>query len=89
MKITFDAAKAKENQRKHGISLADAAQALHDPMGMTREDDAHEEERFVTVGLDMNSRLVTVVYTYRGDVTRVISARLATSGERRSYEEGI
>jgi len=34
-------------------------------------------------------RLLVVVYTYRGDRVRLISARPATRSERRNYEDGI
>jgi uncharacterized protein len=47
------------------------------------------ERRFVTVGSDAIGRIVVVVYTYRQDSIRLISARRATPSERRQYEEGI
>ena len=50
---------------------------------------ASTEERFVLVGMDAMGRIVVVVYTYRGDSIRIISARRATISERKIYEEGI
>ena len=47
------------------------------------------EQRFVTVGMDAVDRILVVVYTHRGENIRLISARTATKGERKSYEEGI
>ena len=45
-----------------------------------------EEERFATLGMDALGRLVVVVYTWREDEIRLISARRATSKEQRQYE---
>ncbi len=47
------------------------------------------EQRFATVGMDAIGRVLVVVYTHRGEDIRLISARTATKGERKSYEEGI
>ena len=49
--------------------------------------DHHDEERFVTIGMDAYGRILAVVYTWRGDVIRLISARKATKHERKQYEE--
>ena len=44
---------------------------------------------FVSIGLDIVGRIVVVVYTYRGEDVRLISARLASPNERHQYEKGI
>ena len=63
---------------------------LYDPLAMTLEDqDVASEKRFVTVGADAIGRIVVVVYSYRDDTIRLISARKATSKERKLYEKGI
>ena len=63
---------------------------LFDPNALTREDiENRGEQRFVTVGADSVGRLLVAVYTYRGEDIRLISARLATKRERKSYEEGV
>jgi hypothetical protein len=48
---------------------------------------SNQEERWVTIGLDPFRRTIVVVYTWRGERARLISARKATPRERRSYEE--
>ena len=59
-------------------------------MAVTQEDEGwHGEQRFVTIGRDALDRVTVVVYTYRGEGIRLISARLATPLERRAYEKGI
>ena len=44
------------------------------------------EQRFVTIGMDFLGRVLVVVYTYKNDDIRLISARTATKRERRAYE---
>jgi len=90
MQITWNAKKAETNLRKHRVRFSDAETVLYDPMALTlREQGKSGEQRFVTVGSDAIGRLVIVVYTYRRDSIRLISARRATPSERRQYEEGI
>jgi uncharacterized DUF497 family protein len=90
MNIVWDPQKAKSNYRKHKIRFADAESVLFDTMGLTIEDhDIDGEKRFVTVGSDATGRIVLVVYSYRENLIRLISARKATSSERKHYEEGI
>ena len=90
MRIAWDPAKAEANLRRHGIRLSDAEGVLFDPNALTEEDESVEgEHRFVSIGMDPLGRLLVVVYTFRGEDIRLISARRVTRGERRAYEAGI
>jgi len=85
----WDAAKARQNLRKHGVDFADAVTVLEDEAALTiRDPFSEQEQRWITLGMDALGRLLVVVYTWRGDRIRLISARLATPRERRQYEEG-
>jgi hypothetical protein len=87
MSIEFDPRKAASNLKKHGVSFAEVEPVLYDPLALTREDDdAKGESRFVTVGLGALGRLLAVVWAGEGETIRLISARVATSNERRAYE---
>ncbi len=87
MKISFDPNKAATNHRKHGVRFSDAEAVLFDPMALTLEDrDAEEEQRFITIGADATGRILVVIFAYRGDDVRLISARPATAKEREQYE---
>jgi uncharacterized DUF497 family protein len=89
VEIEWDARKAASNLRKHGIDFADAALVFEDDLALTRRDlHSHHEERFVTLGCDPQGRLLVLVYTWREDRLRLISARQATSKEHRQYEAG-
>lgn len=64
MRIRWDPVKAESNIRKHKVRFSDAESVLFDPAAMTREDeDAMEEERFVTIGRDSLDRILVVAYT--------------------------
>jgi uncharacterized DUF497 family protein len=71
---------------EHGIDFADAAMVLSDEMALTIRDDHSTEERHVTLGIDALGRILTVVYTWREDRVRLISARRASRSEQRRYE---
>jgi uncharacterized DUF497 family protein len=82
----WDEAKAKANARKRGIDFADAATALEDDLALTiRDSETESEERWITMGMDALGRVLVVVYTWRGEKARIISARQATRRERQRY----
>lgn len=87
--IEWDPKKAHTNQHKHGVAFADAVSALEDPYALTIEDEHPQERRFITLGMDGLDRLLVVVFTYRKETIRLISARKATPGERKAYETGL
>jgi uncharacterized DUF497 family protein len=88
--VVWDPEKARSNLRKRGVRFSDAETVLFDPNALTAEDPtAAGEQRFVTVGADSVGRVLVVVYAYREEDIRLISARSATRKERKHYEEGI
>jgi len=89
-KITWDPVKAKLNRLKHRVFFSEVEPVFYDPNAISVEDkEAEGEARFITIGLDSLVRVVVVVYTYRDNAIRVISARKATKAERKIYEKGI
>lgn len=84
--VQWDAEKAAANLQKHEVDFADAATVLEDEAALTVPDDGPDEDRSVTLGMDALGRLLVVVYTWRGDEPRLISARKANRSERRQYE---
>ncbi|MFN0277121.1 MAG: BrnT family toxin [Pyrinomonadaceae bacterium] len=97
MKLLFewDADKAKRNLLKHKISFQEAKTIFQDEMIVTYLDDFHSdhEERFLSIGMSTNSRILLVVHTETKAVgetflIRIISGRKATVKERRIYEKG-
>ena len=87
MGYEWDPNKAITNIEKHGIDFADAVTVFNDLNAVTINDPDDEEQRFITIAMDTFGRILVVVYTWRGDTIRLISARKATKKERKQYEE--
>jgi uncharacterized DUF497 family protein len=89
MRFEWDAAKARANLRKHGVSFEEAATVCYDELAVTGADPDHSvgEARFVTFGVSSEQRLLVVAHADRGETVRIISARKATPPERRIYED--
>jgi len=84
MEFEWDDAKRHQNLVKHGIDFRDVRR-LFDGRPVRTSRSAHaEEERFVTTGI-IEERLVTAIWTPRGNAIRIISARRARDGEERAY----
>ena len=86
----WDPRKASSNLRKHDVPFEEATSVFGDPLAMNMPDPDHsvDENRFILLGLSHKFRLLVVAYAKRGRGTRLISARVATRQERRTYEEG-
>ncbi len=82
----WDEAKQEANLVKHGVDFVDAVEVFADPLRVERVDQRREyaEERRQVVGM-VSGQALFVVYTLRGEVRRLISARRANSNERRAY----
>ena len=89
MTFTWDPNKATANLKKHGVDFREAATVLDDPLSTTFPDEEHSssERRFVMVGTSARGRVLVVVHTDDGAAIRIISAREATRGEQKFYEE--
>ena len=92
LQFVWDPNKDRINRRQHGISFETAALAFADPHARIELNRIEgREERWEIIGLIGAMMLVLIVYTSweddDGDETaRIISARYATSHERRKYE---
>ncbi|MBE9202654.1 BrnT family toxin [Synechocystis salina LEGE 06099] len=90
MQFEYDPQKAKSNRQKHGISFAEAEMVFFDPLTIHELDpDSTTEERFIALGMGNTGSILVVVYTLRGEIIRLISARRATKQETKIYETGI
>ena len=81
----WDPIKAMTNEQKHGVAFADTFAVFEDPYAVTISQYEDGEARFVTIGSDAFFRILVVVYTWRGERIRIITARRATPSERRHY----
>ena len=85
----WDSNKNVWNIQKHGIDFRDAVEVFSDERAVLRYDVAHseEEERFLIVGMLRGVIITAIVFTDRGNITRLISARKATQEEVLDYEQ--
>lgn len=84
----WDEEKAEMNVQKHEVTFEEATSVFADFGVITRDDELHseQEQREIATGYSLKLRLLTVVFTERNGKTRIISARLSTSYERKLYE---
>jgi uncharacterized DUF497 family protein len=89
MQFEWDPEKAKRNYKKHKVSFEEAVTVFYDSLSATFDDPDHSvgERRFITVGFSSQGRLLVVGHTERGEIVRIISARRATTHERKRHEE--
>ena len=90
MEFEWDAQKASSNERKHSVTFLEAASVFADPLELTINDPDHSqgEFRFLSLGRSSRGNLLVVSYTERqGKRIRIISARPATTQERKYYEQ--
>ncbi len=89
--FTWDENKNLINQKKHGVSFEEAQAVFYDDHALEYYDPDHsqEEDRFILLGMSTGARVLVVCHCYRsqGGIIRIISARKATSNERRAYEK--
>lgn len=82
--------KEKLNIAKHKVSFEEAKSVFSDEYGLVLFDEEHSEneERFLLLGRSYKSRVLLVVHCYKEqDTIRIISARKATSKEKKYYKE--
>ena len=89
LEFEWDPAKADLNLKDHGVSFDEATTVFRDTLSITIGDPDHSdsEDRFIDIGMSHRGQLLVVWYTERRDKIRIISARLPTRAERKSYEE--
>ena len=95
-RFTWDPAKARANERNHGISFDVAREVFADPNHIVAENYYFEDEgeqRHLAIGMTLDLTLVVVVFVDRSDpaveVIHIISARKAVAYEQSIYEDQI
>jgi len=92
MRFEWDPHKNEANRQKHGISFEEACEVFQDPLHIALLDErfSYFEERWITIGRTSLARLVVAANVYFDadgeEIIRIISAREATTNERKQYE---
>lgn len=83
----WDKEKDKQNQKKHDVSFALAQHAFLDPHRIIAEDTEHstEEDRYYCIGR-VDEGILTVRFTYRGNIIRIYGAGYWRKGKK-LYDE--
>jgi uncharacterized DUF497 family protein len=89
LRFNWDDKKNGSNKRKHGVSFEEAQTVFFDDNAIEYTDEVHSdtEDRFLMLGRSYKLRVLVVCHCVRESKTviRIISARKATSKERRVY----
>ena len=86
MRFEWDGVKAALNLVKHGISFDESMAVFDDAHALYQDDVSHSqiEQRQRILGR-VSQGIVSVVYTQRGNLIRLISSRPASRHERKFY----
>ena len=90
MRFSWTSGKAARNRLKHGVDFADAVIALEDGNTLTIEDCDHEEQRFKSLAMGPELKVLLVVNAFRDvDCIQIFSARKVSRGELKQYFQGV
>ena len=86
MEFEWDENKRQQNLEKHRVDFIVLASRIFDGRPtFTYQSPRNDEERWATVGI-VNERFFVVVWTKRGERTRIIAAYRADDWEIREYQ---
>lgn len=86
--FVWDQAKRKSNLKKHGLDFKDAFLVYDNPDKCTYESSREGETRSMDIAMAVvKGKVLTLIYTERGNDVRLISFRPASREERKQYEE--
>ena len=85
----WDNRNSEKNWVTHGVACGEAEEVFFNVPLILAPDGKHSkvEDRYYGLGVTNAGRAMLVVFTIRGDLVRVISARDMSRGERRLYEQ--
>jgi uncharacterized DUF497 family protein len=86
----WDEGNADKNWKRHGVSRGEAEQVFFNLPRLLLADKKHSthfEERYLALGQSNEGRRLSVVFTIRENLVRVISARDMSRKDRRVYEQ--
>ena len=87
MSFEWHEEKREINLQRHGIDFIDAKEIWAGPvLEAASPQKQHGEDRFLAIG-KVQGICITVVFTWRGNIRRLISARKARRYERENYEQ--
>jgi uncharacterized protein len=93
-RFEWDERKSEINRKKHGVDFETGQLVFDDPLFISFISNIVDgQERWSAIGTVEGTIVLVVVHTYKeeppDEVIRIISARRATSHERKLYEQAI
>jgi len=90
IEFKWDISKAASNKKKHGVTFEEVKSVFYDDFAIQFFDDENSEleDRFLILGFSNQSRVLLICHCEQnsGNLIRIISARKATSKERKLYK---
>jgi uncharacterized DUF497 family protein len=85
----WDEGNAEKNWEKHQVSRSECEQIFFNQPLVVAADEKHSqaERRYYTMGQTDKGRRLFIIFTLRGDLLRVISARDQSRSERCLYDQ--
>lgn len=86
--MEWDAGNSTKSQTKHRFSTGDVHSILDGPVVFAGRivEPAHQEPRYLLLGMTVGGRGAALVFTRRGDKLRPISCRAMRKNEREAYD---
>lgn len=85
MVFEFDKEKSQSNNIKHGIDFIQAQSLWKDPVRVIIPARSIDEPRFVIIAR-LGEEIWSAIYTFRGEVVRIISVRRSRQNEKEIYK---
>lgn len=89
LEFQWDKGNNGKNKKKHNVDEKEAEESFFDKEKVIYKDKFHsdKEDRFILIGETKGKRLLYIVFTKRGEIVRVISARDINRKEVLLYEK--
>jgi len=86
--MEWDAGNSTKSQTKHGFSTADVESILDAAVLFAGRilEPAHDEPRYLLLGVTSGGRHAALIFTRRGDMLRPISCRAMRRREKETYD---
>ena len=86
IKVFWSEKENRQNIRKHRVDFSEAKTIFDDPMQISKNDPDHsfDENRYITMGVSIQNRLLIMAHTFDNDKMKITTARKPTRSERRN-----
>lgn len=89
VEFEWDSGNSDKNYKKHDVSIKEAEETFHNQPKYIFLDEKHSgsEKRYAMYGKTNTGRFLSLVFTIRRSIVRIITIRSMSRKERRAYEK--